>query len=65
MSDFKAVEITDKRTQATLTEIRKLRDALPVIIAGQQALAEVTRARYLALIEQGFTPDQALTLCKT
>lgn len=65
MSDFKAVEITDKRTQVTLTEIRKLQDALPVAIAAQQVLAEVTRARYLSLIEQGFTPDQALALCKT
>lgn len=65
MSDFKVVEIADKERQATLTEICKLQDALPAVIAAQQVLAEVTRARYLSLIEQGFTPDQALALCKT
>lgn len=65
MSEFKVVDIADKQMQATLTAIREIQTALPVVIAGQQALAQVTRARYLSLIEQGFTPDQALTLCKS
>jgi hypothetical protein len=55
----------DKQMQATLAAIREIQNALPVVIEGQKALAQVTRVRYLALVEQGFTPDQALALCKS
>jgi len=57
-------EIPNKQMETTLRAIREIQAALPVVIEGQKALAQVTRVRYLALIEQGFTPDQALALCK-
>lgn len=64
MSGFKVVGMPDKQMEATLKAIREIQTALPVVIEGQKALAQVTRVRYLALVEQGFTPDQALALCK-
>lgn len=65
MSDFKVVGMPDKQMEATLKAIREIQNVLPVVIEGQKALAKVTRVRYLALIEQDFTPDQALALCKS
>ena len=41
-----------------------LRDSLPAHIELAQLMARVTRAKFLALVAQGFTVDQALTLCK-
>lgn len=64
MSANKVVEIPNKQMETTLRAIREIQATLPVVIEGQKALAQVTRVRYLALIEEGFTPDQALTLCK-
>lgn len=29
-----------------------------------ELLARITRARYLALVKEGFTPAEALTLCR-
>lgn len=64
MSGFKVVDMPDKQMQATLTAIREIQNALPVVIEGQKALAQVVRVRYLALVEEGFTSEQALALCK-
>lgn len=64
MSANNVVEMPNKQTEATLRAIREIQEALPVIIEGQKALAQATRARYLALVVEGFTPEQALELCK-
>jgi len=64
MSANNVIEIPNKQMETTLRAIREIQATLPVVIEGQKALAQVTRVRYLALIEEGFTPDQALTLCK-
>ncbi len=64
MSDSNVVSIADKQMETTLRAIRKIQATLPVIVEGQKAMAQVVRARYLALVEQGFTPEQALALCK-
>lgn len=45
-------------------ELRKLQASLDVVLKSQRYVAQVTRAKYDALIEQGFTPAQALELCK-
>lgn len=64
MSANKVVEMPDVQMQATLRAIREIQVALPVVIEGQKALARATRARYLALVKEGFTQEQALELCK-
>ena len=51
--------------------LHKLRDIynqlveeMPVQIMLQVQVAKLTRAKYLALLEQGFTKEEALQLCK-
>lgn len=64
MIDSCVIAIDEKRRAKTSATIRELQGQLPVIIATQQILAEVTRAKYDALLTQGFTASQALDLCK-
>lgn len=45
-------------------EIRKLQSNLDIILEAQNIVAQITRAKYVSLIEQGFTQAQALELCK-
>lgn len=45
-------------------EIRRLKANLDNILESQAILAQITRSKYDALIAQGFTPAQALELCK-
>lgn len=58
-------------TIPTNENILKLREILnnlieevPIQVEIQKHLATITRAKYLALIDEGFTPDQAIQLCK-
>lgn len=44
-------------------ELRKLKASLETIMEQQALLAQITRSKYNALVEQGFTPAQALELC--
>lgn len=64
MSANKVIEIPDKQAEARSKAIREIQEALPVAIEGQKALAQIMRVRYLALVVEGFTPEQALALCK-
>lgn len=64
MSDFKVIHIAEKQARTMETSIREIEAALPTIITAQQVLAQVVRARFIALIAEGFTPEQALVLCK-
>ena len=64
MSDFKVIHIVEKQPRPTETTIREIEAVLPTVIAAQQAFAQVTRARFVALTTEGFTPEQALVLCK-
>ena len=43
---------------------RDIRDNLHAHIEINQLQAKIARAKYLALIEEGFNEHQALTLCK-
>jgi hypothetical protein len=45
-------------------ELRKLQANLQIILDAQQYVATITRAKYDALVDQGFTSAQALELCK-
>lgn len=44
--------------------IEKLRRILPDLIEHTKLVAKVKRAAYAAYIEEGFTPQEALELCK-
>jgi len=44
--------------------VRDLREKMPMEIELTQLLAKVTRAKYLALVGEGFSADEALLLCK-
>lgn len=44
--------------------VRRLQSSIDAILASQNLLASVTRAKYLALMREGFTAAEALELCK-
>lgn len=44
--------------------IKQLRSTMPELIEHMKLIAELSRAKYDALIEQEFTPEQALELSK-
>lgn len=45
-------------------QLEELKRNIPIQIETLKIIAQLTRARYEALIESGFTPEQALFLCK-
>lgn len=45
-------------------EFRRLQASIQTILEAQTMYAQVTKAKYDALVKQGFTPMQALELCK-
>ena len=49
----------------SLSAIRALKRDLPTIMEQVYVVAEIRRASYNAHIAQGFTPEQALELCKS
>jgi hypothetical protein len=44
--------------------VRSMRENMHAHIELNQHLAKITRAKYLALIDEGFNEQQALQLCK-
>lgn len=63
MSNLRAIEgggVPDKAQE----EFRRLQANLQIILEAQQCVATITRAKYIALVAEGFTPAQALELCK-
>ena len=44
--------------------LRFMRDNMDLHVELSRQLAQITRAKYLALVGQGFSEDQALSLCK-
>lgn len=57
----------DKReyNRATFAQLLKqLKENMPAQLEFQQLTAKLTRAKYLALVAEGFTESQALDLCK-
>ena len=53
-------QATDELRQALETHRRNL----PLLIEYEQLQAQVTRKKFLALIDEGFTANEALELCK-
>lgn len=58
-------EDKQERDRAKLAQqVAELVEFLPMRIDIERFTAKVTRARFLALVAEGFTPEQALELCK-
>ena len=51
-------------TYELLSSVDKLIKGLPAMLEYQQYVARLTRARYEALLSQGFTDTQALIIVK-
>lgn len=66
MSDDPKITVLDggAKKDALADSLRTLRANIELLIEGAELTARVTRAKYLALIAQGFTEAQALELCK-
>ncbi|MDQ0082922.1 hypothetical protein J2W35_003281 [Variovorax boronicumulans] len=43
--------------------VKTVRENLPALMEMGQLNAQITRAKYLALVKEGFTEAQALDLC--
>lgn len=54
----------DKPRVALAQLVRDMRDNIAAHIEYSQIQARITRAKYLALVKEGFTEAQALQLCK-
>lgn len=63
MSNLRAIDGNGVQDKAR-DELRKLQANMQIILEAQQCVAAITRAKYDALTTQGFTPSQALELCK-
>lgn len=53
----------DRQRAALAQAIKRARQELPAQLELIELQAQLARARYLALIKQGFNPDEALRLC--
>ena len=45
--------------------IKEMQENMPAMLAGLEISARYTRVKFLELRKQGFSEEQALTLCKT
>lgn len=64
LADVSAAKAAEKDSDRRKV-LEKLQRDIPDIIASQAMLAQITRAKYISLLGEGFTPEQALELCKT
>lgn len=60
--DFKLLTMPD--TDKSMAAIEEMRRHMPAAIERVRLLAQIRRAQYLALVEQGFTEQQAIEICK-
>lgn len=56
--------MSDKDNAALAQSVRTLRENLPALMELKQLDAKLCRVKFVALVEQGFTPEQALELCR-
>lgn len=55
---------SDIKEKKFAADIEEMKLTLPSMIAFQSIQAQITRAKFLALIEAGFTRQEAFQLCK-
>ena len=55
------VDFQRSEAKALLEELKR---TVPDMVASNREIAKVLRAKYLALIETGFTQKEAMKLCK-
>lgn len=63
MSDEKVTELrtlTAKDRNELKAALANLERTMPEMVAYQRQVAKLQRARFLFLVEEGFTPDQAI-----
>ena len=53
----------DQKSVALAKAVRRMREELPAQLEYIELQAQLTRARYLALLKQGFAHEDALRLC--
>jgi len=54
----------DKQKVTLAQSVRELRENIPAMIELTKLNAQITRVKYLSLVEQGFSTDQAHKLCQ-
>ncbi len=59
----KVVNVDFERSEAKAL-LEELKRTVPDMVASNREIAKVLRAKYLALIESGFTKKEAMKLCK-
>lgn len=60
----KVVSIADTQRDKLAADVAELRSLLPARIEYQRVMAKLQREAYQAYIAEGFTPKEALELCK-
>lgn len=66
MSDHKLIVLPGGATKNQLKEAtRALQEGLPDMLEYERLTAQLHKAKFDALKEQGFTDEQALVLCKS
>lgn len=61
----KITEIPNKERDEMQAAVENLKRNLPIFLEHVWLIAQIRKASYDALIEQGFTPEQALVLCQS
>lgn len=63
-TDRKVVSLVPGKPDKLAAAVAELRDRAPGVIEYNRIMAKVQREAYLAYVAEGFTPKQALELCK-
>lgn len=57
-------EIPNTERDKLVAQVEQLKRTMPIMLEYAALNAQLKRAQYLAFVQQGFTPSQALELCK-
>jgi hypothetical protein len=64
MSDTNITELPNIERDKQVAQLENLKRNIEVLIETNKLIAKVRRQSYLAYIAEGFSADQALSLCK-